>query len=217
MAKEQKVRSGGGSGKRKRGALPVKRMINLAEYDVKPANLKLGFLALLLILAGALAIAKFAVTDRLVAVSRAEGEVATVKREVEEAYRTIDSFGEMTEVYAHYTYSGWTDEEASRADRSEVLRLLRNVILPEAEVNTWNLKGNVLNITMSAPTLEEINLAVQDINADELVDFCTVSNARTIETKHTVKNGDKEETAVETSVTAQIVTYLNRNEGVDKR
>jgi len=194
----------------------VKRVINLAEVDKKTIDLRIAIPAILLILAAAFAFSKFAVADRLIAVSRAEGEVAAVQRELDDAYRRLDSFGELTELYAHYTYSGMTDEEVHRTDRAEILNLLRKVVLPDVAVDSWNVKGNVLNITMTADTLEDINRNVQKINSDELVDFCTVNNAKTNENRRTLTRGDREETIIETSVTAQVVAYLNPDEGVDR-
>ena len=204
-------------GRRRKGTIPVKRVINLAEVDKKTIDLRIAIPAILLILAAAFLFGKFAVADRLIAVNRAEGEVAAAQRELDAAYRRLDSFGELTELYAHYTYSGMNDEEIHRTDRAEILNLLRNVVLPDVEVSAWNVKGNELNITMTAGTLEEINHTVQKVNGNELVDFCTVSNAKTNENKRTVTRGDREETVIETSVTAQVVAYLNPDEGVDRR
>ena len=209
------VRSLGG--RRRKGTIPVKRVINLAEVDKKTIDLRIAIPAILLVLAAAFLFSKFAVADRLIAVNRAEGEVAAAQRELDAAYRRLDSFGELTELYAHYTYSGMNDEEIHRTDRAEILNLLRNVVLPDVEVSAWNVKGNALNITMTAGTLEEINHTVQKVNGNELVDFCTVSNAKTNENKRTVTRGDREETVIETSVTAQVVAYLKPEEGVDRR
>lgn len=203
-------------GRRRKGSIPVKRVINLAEVDKKTIDLRIAIPAILLILAAAFVFSKFAVADRLIAVSRAEGEVAAVQRELDAAYRRLDSFGELSELYAHYTFSGMTDEEIHRTDRAEILNLLRNVILPDVAVDAWNVKGNVLNVTMTADTLEDINRNVQKINGNELVDFCTVNNAKTNENRRTVTGGGREETIIETSVTAQVVAYLNPDEGVDR-
>ena len=194
----------------------MKRVINLAEVDKKTIDLRIAIPAILLILAAAFVFSKFAVADRLIAVSRAEGEVAAVQRELDAAYRRLDSFGELTELYAHYTFSGMTDEEIHRTDRAEILNLLRNVILPDVAVDAWDVKGNVLNVTLTADTLEDINRNVQKINGNELVDFCTVNNAKTNENRRTVTGGGREETIIETSVTAQVVAYLNPDEGVDR-
>ena len=204
-------------GRRRKGSLPVKRVINLAEVDKKTIDLRIAIPAILLILAAAFLFGKFAVADRLIAVNRAEGEVAAAQRELDAAYQRLDSFGELTELYAHYTYSGMTDEEIHRTDRAEILNLLRNVVLPDVEVSAWNVKGNTLNITMTAGTLEEINHTVQKVNGNELVDFCTVSNAKTNENKRTVARGNREETIIETSVTAQVGACLKPGERGDRR
>ena len=93
------VRSVGG--RRRKGSLPVKRVINLAEVDKKTIDLRIAIPAILLILAAAFLFGKFAVADRLIAVSRAEGEVAAAQRELDAAYRRLDSFGELSDLYAH--------------------------------------------------------------------------------------------------------------------
>ena len=218
MAAAKKDTSGKtAGGRRRRGAIPVKRVINLAEIDKKTIDFRIAIPAILLILAAAFLFGKFAVADRLIAVSRAEGEVAAVQRELDAAYRRLDSFGELSDLYAHYTFSGMTDEEIHRTDRAEILNLLRDVILPRVAVDSWNVKGNVLNVTMTADTLEEINLTVQKVNAESLVSFCTVNNAKTNENKRTFTRGSQEQTIIETSVTAQVVAYLNPDEGVDRR
>ncbi len=103
FGKKSEKKAGG-----KRGKLPVKRSINLAMTDEKPVNLKVGIPAFILILVAAFAFGKFAVADRLLEVSRAEAEVAALRSELNAAYDRLNSFGELTEIYAHYTYSGMT-------------------------------------------------------------------------------------------------------------
>ena len=98
FGKKSEKKAGG-----KRGKLPVKRSINLAMTDEKPVNLKVGIPAFILILVAAFAFGKFAVADRLLEVSRAEAEVAALRSELNAAYDRLNSFGELTEIYAHYT------------------------------------------------------------------------------------------------------------------
>ena len=141
FGKKSEKKAGG-----KRGKLPVKRSINLAMTDEKPVNLKVGIPAFILILVAAFAFGKFAVADRLLEVSRAEAEVAALRSELNAAYDRLNSFGELTEIYAHYTYSGMTQEEISRADRASAIALIRRVILPRGQVSNWTLSGNVLTL-----------------------------------------------------------------------
>ena len=207
------------SGRRGKRSYPVKRTINLAMTDVKPLNLALAIPLVILVLAAAVAFGKFAVVDRLAAVSRAEGEAAEAKSRLDAAYQRLDTYGELSELYAHYTYSGMTDEEVHRTDRSRVLDLVRDVIYPRVTVDRWTLNGNILTVTMTGDTLEDINETAQIVKAEEIVDVCTVTNAKTNEIRHTVRDErtDTERTVIETNVTADVKVYLNPDEGVDRR
>ncbi len=200
FGKKSDSKSGG-----KRGKLPTKRSINLAMSDEKPVNLKIGIPAMILILVAAFAFGKFAVADRLVAVSRAEGQVSALQSELNMAYDKLNSFGELTEIYAHYTYSGMTQEEVSRADRTSAIALVRRLILPRGDVSNWTLSGNTLTVNMTVQDLNTVNRTVQDIESDEHVNFCTVNTAAT-----TDKNRGTE------AVNARITIYLNPAEEVTR-
>ena len=200
FGKKAENKSGG-----KRGKLPTKRSINLALTDEKPVNLKIGIPALILILLAAFAFGKFAVADRLVAVSRAEGQVSALQSELNMAYDKLNSFGELTELYAHYTYSGMTQDEVSRADRGSAIALIRRLILPRGEVSGWTLSGNTLTVNMTVKDLQTVNRTVQDIESDEHVSFCTVNTAAT-----TDKNSGAE------AVNARVTIYLNPAEEVTR-
>ena len=215
MAATAKTAKNGRS--RRRGAIPVKRSINLADIGQKPIKLGIAIPAILLILIAAVAFSKFAVADRLIAVSRAEGEVATLRSELDAGYRRLDSFGELTDLYAHYTFSGMTDEEVHRTDRAAVLNLIRDVVLPRVSVDSWSLKGNVLTIDMTGDTLQTINRTVQQIEASDIVSFCTVNTARTNDNTQNNIRSEADRLNEIASVTAQVVVYLNPDEGVDRR
>lgn len=92
--------------------------------------MKLAVPGIVLILLAALLFSKFAVADRLAAVTEAARETEVVKAQLDAGYQKIEEFGDMTEEYAHVTYSGMTAEELGRADRIEVLDLMQRVILP---------------------------------------------------------------------------------------
>ena len=200
FGKKAENKSGG-----KRGKLPTKRSINLAMSDEKPVNLKIGIPAMILILLAAFAFGKFAVADRLVAVSRAEAQVSALQNELNAAYDKLNSFGELTELYAHYTYSGMTQDEISRADRGSVIAMIRRLILPRGEVTSWTLSGNTLTVNMTVQDLRTVNRTVQDIESDEHVSFCSVNTAATTD-----------KTTAAEAVNARITIYLNPPEEVTR-
>ncbi len=189
-----------------RGKLPVKRSINLIGVGEKRIKVGVAVPAVILILLAAAALSKFGVVDRLIAVSDAEREVSRLRGELNDAYRTLEGYGELAEEYAHYTVSGMTNEELTRVDRGEVVELIQRVILPTTTSGTWSLVGNQLSLSITGQTLQEINLLVQALNEEELVDFCTVRTAATDEDYYDVLNEDS-------TVTAQISVYLVAREG----
>lgn len=184
-----------------RGALPVKRSINLAAVGQKPFNVKLAVPAVILIVLAAVLFSKFAVADRLAAVSEARQKLAVVQRQLDEGYAEIKSYDGLSETYAHYTYSGMTEEELGRADRIEVLGLIERIVLPKAKVGSWSVTGNQLIMVITGSTLQDINVIAQELEEDELVDFCTVTTAET-------KSENRAESE-NSAVTAKVTVYLN--------
>lgn len=192
-----------GVGKKKkkmsRRATPTKRSINLATAGEQPLNLRIAVPALALIIVGAILLSKFAVVDRLMAVSRAQGEVAALQAQLNQGYAAVKEVGDISERYAHYTYSGMTQEELQRPDRVKVLQLLQKVVIPQAQVVTWTVSGNLLTLNLNRSSLQEINVLVQELNEHQLVDYCTVTTAST---GGSVESGAR--------VNAQVLVYLKQ-------
>lgn len=186
------------------GKLPTKRSINLAAVGEKPINPLVAIPSILLILIAAALISKFAVVDRLMAVTKAEKEVAEVRAMVNQGYARISEFGELADTYAHYTYSGMSEEELSRADRLAAVKMIDKVIVPKAQVRDWTITENQMVITVIAEDLQAVNKIVQQLEQEDIVDYCSVVTAATNETYY---NGylviDEDAT-----VTARITVYL---------
>lgn len=189
---------------RRRGQIPSKRTINLAGVGEKPLRLSLAIPGIILVLLAAVAFSKFLVIDRLQDVADAQSVVYGLQRELDAGYEELSGFDDLSNLYAHYTYSGFTNEELNRTDRVDVLNLIRTMIIPYAEVSTWSVTGNQLTVNMSAESLQQINLIVQQLEAQDLVDFCTVNTANTND--NTRGNATKEEFSI---VRARVMAYLN--------
>ena len=195
----------------KRRQMPTKRVINLAVLNEKKTHFGLAIPAILLILVLAAAFSKFLVIDRMAEVSAAQAEVARLQTKLDQGYEELAGFDDLADLYAHYTYSGFTQEELNRSDRVAVLRLIRSVVLPRAEISSWSLSGNTLTINLSGETLQDINLLVQQLEAEDMVDFCTVNTANTKENARIIVQ--QEELG---AVKARVLAYLNAGTEVDK-
>ena len=184
--------------------LPTKRDINLALVGQKKVNVFVAIIAFVLILAAAAVFSKFAVIDRLEKVSQAEREAAELHRQVNDGYERIAGYGELSDKYAHYTYSEMTNEELSRVDRIRIIDMLERIVAPQATIGTWSVKGNQLTVSLTAGTLQEINVISGQLSDETIVDYCTVRTATSGQGRNEPQN----------SVTAQITVYLKSDEEV---
>ena len=166
-----------------RGKLPVKKSINMAVVGQKKTRVSTAILALVLILLVAAAIGKFLVMDRFAEVEREEQKVRDLRNELSLANAKLDSFGELKNTYAHYTFADMTSEELRRVERSDVVELIERVVLPAANLNSWNVRQNQLTLNVTLDTLQDTNMLAQILNEEDMVEFATVKNAVTNEIK----------------------------------
>ncbi len=168
---------------RVRGRLPVKKSINMAVVGQKKTKISTAILAVILIIVAAAAIGKFLVMDRLAEVDREQKKVRDLRTQLSEANAKLDSFGELKEKYAHYTFADMTSEELKRVERSDVVELIERVVLPAAELKSWTVKQNELTLNVTLDTLQDTNMLAQVLSEEAMVDFATVKNAVTNEIK----------------------------------
>ena len=194
-----------------RGRAPTKQNINLATVGMKRTRWWLVILALILIFAAAAAIGKFLVYDRLMEVSAAQSEAENVHIQLMDTYRRIESYGDLNDTFAHYTYSGFTAEELGRVDRVAVADILQRVVLTSGDVSRWELKGNVLTLTLEGNTLQSINLMAQRLLQEDIVSYCEVNTATTNSRTRLIEELGGER------VSANIVAYLMKPEEVTEK
>ena len=176
----------------KRANLPFKISVNMARLHEKrvPIAAVLGIAAAAIVALGAFG--KFGVYDLLQKAAAARLEVQTVQSQLDSGYAQIEQYGEINDLYAHYTTSGMTDAELKRPDRLQAMEMIQRVIMPRTPVDAWTLSGNQLSMSIIGSTLEAINETAKAIRAEDIVDRCDVNTAAT-------SSG---------SVTANIVIYL---------
>ena len=183
-----------------RTAKAPKKQINLALAGQKKKHYWVAVPAIGGIVVVAGVIGKVAVADRLVQMSEAQSAVSQMQQQVDDITAYIDSFGDLQETYAHYTYQGLTDDELSFLNRPEVLKLMTDIIFPKVMVSSWSVSGNQLSLPVTGENLSDINSLVQELEQEPIVDYCNVMTA--------VTDGNTETEASADKVTGQIVIYL---------
>lgn len=183
-----------------RTAKAPKKQINLALAGQKKKHYWVAVPAIGGIVMVAGVIGKVAVADRLVQMSEAQSAVSQMQQQVDDITAYIDSFGDLQETYAHYTYQGLTGDELSFLNRPEVLKLMTDIIFPKVMVSSWSVSGNQLSLPVTGENLSDINSLVQELEQEPIVDYCNVMTA--------VTDGNTEAEAAADKVTGQIVIYL---------
>ena len=197
--------------KKLRGRLPSKRTINLATVNVKRVNWLVAVPLIVLILAGAAALSQFAVVNRYAAIESEQRDVAQLQARLDEGYRALAAFGPLNERYAHYSYANMTAEEMARVDRVEAIRLLQRVVPVHIETDSWSLNENILMITIRAGQLQDVNELAQEMLKEDIVDYCAVRSAATIE-EQTAAAADGEPALKVERVMAVIAAVLKQPE-----
>ena len=183
-----------------RTAKAPKKQINLALAGQKKKHYWVAVPAIGGIVMVAGVIGKVAVADRLVQMSEAQSAVSQMQQQADDITAYIDSFGDLQETYAHYTYQGLTGDELSFLNRPEVLKLMTDIIFPKVMVSSWSVSGNQLSLPVTGENLSDINSLVQELEQEPIVDYCNVMTA--------VTDGNTEAEAAADKVTGQIVIYL---------
>lgn len=201
-----------------RGKLPTKRTINFAQVGVKKTNVKAAVAGIILILIGAAAFGKFGVVDRLAAMSRADQETQRLQGELEKQYARLSSFEGLEDEYAHYTVSGMTEEELSLVDRAKVIDMIERETDITESSTSWSLSSNILTLTITGDTLQDINILARRLEKYDLVNTCSVTNAVKEEIKQNTTvgpNGTVTETKIQ--VRANIIAYLEEPQEEDSQ
>lgn len=172
------------------GRMPVKRSINLILIDENKISPLKAVPAIILIIALAVAFSKFMVADRLIEMSKAQGEANRVANTLRTTNEALNGFEGIEDTYAHMTYAGMTSEELGRVDRVSILQLV-STILPQGEyTRSWSVSGNILSVDITGRTLEYLNELSRRIEESPIVDTCAISTAvKNEQTAVTAPNG----------------------------
>lgn len=182
--------------KRKKGAYPVKRTMNLfykPDRTTKPATIALYVLFVLVCLLG---LSKFLIYDLWNETRQAEAEMAAEEARLQSVMAELADYQQVKERYSIYSA---TEEEAALVDRMEILALLESV-LGDRLMNTVSIGGDAVQLQISGVTLAEAASIVRELEASPIVAGTTVSTAATTEDSDQIQANvfiqlQKEETA----------------------
>ena len=167
-------------GKKKASSgLPSKTTMNLVILE-KGENSKVTDIVLIVLLVVVLLVfAKFGVLDQYNKKKAAEEEYATAQTELEQNKQLLARYEALFDKFSHYFKSFLNDEELKLVDRIELIDLLDEHLFNVAEMQSINIKENIIGISFYDVTLEQVGQLAQDLSDSELVTNVDLQTATT--------------------------------------
>ncbi len=167
----------------------LKTTINFVGIEEKETNWLLAIPGIVVIVIGAMMIAKFGVTDRYAKLSAARAEANALQKQVEEGMAEISSAGDLTDQFYHYTWTDMTEEEIMQQSRVKIANLITFINGQGLTVNAYALNGLQLTVTVRGTSLDQISQVLAQVRNEEIVESCSVSMAQMNEDRETASVG----------------------------
>ncbi len=195
----------------KKLVLPTKTKINFAMVGITPMKLSVLLPGIVLIVVGASLLSKFFVVDRIMEVYALQGEVAGLQSQIDTEKAQIEEMGDIATQYAHYTWSGMTEEERHLSDRMDAVKLIDKYVRSEAIVGSYSISGNEISLPITGVTFSEIGYIVGRLEDDPLVDHCEVLAASSDDSGivYDSENVDIASVRGDLEASAQVTIYLS--------
>lgn len=158
-----------------------KKTLNLVAKEPSLITPLLFVILLFVILLSAGAISKFAVYDLYHAILIEENELMILKQQEESLDLIIKDMDETKIEYEKYSYKAFTDDELALENRLEILKMLEDVILPIAPIESCTINNYEAKITLQDISLEETTKMIQSIKAYPIVSSTSLHTANVID------------------------------------
>jgi hypothetical protein len=158
------------------GRFPGKSTMNFVRRE-KKFRPRVMLPLILVLVAAAFAIAKFAFIDPLTSKAEAYGKLSARREELAAATTAAKDYDSVAEKYAEYSYGGMTSAETALPDRVKAISLVESKIASAASVSSFSISGSTLTVDFSGVTLEQTSAIVKDLESSELVSSVFVQTA----------------------------------------
>lgn len=158
---------------------PAKATLNLVMRERSMNSLSTVLPVFLVLLFAVGAFAKFAVIDRLLEAGTARASLAAAQAVLTGAEAANADYASISAEYSRYFFTGFTKEEAAAVDRMEILALLEQQLMAAAQVSAVSVTGNIMTVSISGVTLQELSDLIRDLKAHEIVSDVSVYTAET--------------------------------------
>lgn len=164
-------------GKVSRGKMPTKTTINLVPKKESVLSTRKGVTAIVLGSLLVVVLALVLIVRPIIGLMNANARVDALTAQLDEINSTIAANTAVEEEYAHYTYEGMTEEEMSRVDRVQIMKLVEDALISGGVAKAWALSGNIMTFEVSGASLAELNQIAAALENEPIVERCVINNA----------------------------------------
>ena len=155
---------------------PSKTTINLYVKEDKTSRPSTIILYVLFIAVVLLGIAKVMVFDVLQELEEQKMAYEKYKNQLVKYQEVLERYDDVAKEYNLYSYSYLTKEEMF-CDRVEILKMLEETVLEQAQVNAITVSGNKVTVNLEGLDLEKTAQLSQKIQEYDIVTQVTVNEA----------------------------------------
>lgn len=159
--------------------LPQKRTMNLALIPNDDNNLRKVLPLAVLLAAVVLLFAKFAVTDRLAALSEARERYEQSRASLAEMNQALEEYQNVREKYVRYTDNYKDDTEYTIVDKTVIIKLVNETVSGLASVDTISAVDNEVSLEVLTSDLNNVAYIKTRLDNEPLVKSVSVYTANT--------------------------------------
>ena len=162
---------------KKKNSLPTKTSINfIVDEQTKINRISIVTFVIFMILLALFT--KFAVSDPLAKVARAEREYREAERQLDVYRNELTDYAKVESEYNEKVGTFLTDNERSYHDRTEILAMIKEDIFNYVNVKSITISGNIVRVSTATTTMENISQIVNVLLNDSKIAYVTPKTTR---------------------------------------
>lgn len=161
---------------KKSKSVAFKRTMNFARHESSLNLKKVAIILLVVVIVGGV-FAKFAILDQLAKKTAAYAELSTAQDQLAAMNIRMTKYKEVKAEYDRYSLGRMDEEEVSTVERTALLNIVEDIIMPNALVSQIQANGNVAEVVLHGINLEQASELVTALEKEELVADALVSYA----------------------------------------
>lgn len=153
---------------------PKKRTMNFV-VDKEAKTNKIAVICFGIFLVALVLFTKFGVIDTLFKTSALESNYNSSNNTLNTLREELSDYSEIEEKYNELVGSFLTDDEKSCLNRTDIIRMLDQDVLPYVDITNYSITGNTISIYTGVTDLNTVSKVVSTLQDDDRTEYVTVN------------------------------------------